>query len=170
MASLGFGLDISHMDEAAVLQALDSYPGVILASHANAAALLRGIDSNRFLSDRVISGLVERDGVVGVMPANWALAPGWKPDHGRSKVTLQNVVAHIDYICQIAGDALHVGLGTDFDGGFGWPAVPEEIDSIADLQKLPPLLSERGYSDGDIAAILGGNWLERLRRILPEAA
>jgi membrane dipeptidase len=42
MGSLGFGLDLTHMDEPAVLQALDIYPGVLLASHSNATTLLKG--------------------------------------------------------------------------------------------------------------------------------
>jgi membrane dipeptidase len=82
-------------------------------------------------------------------------------------VTLQHVVAQIDYVCQMAGDADHVGLGTDFDGGFGVQATPAGIDTVADLQKLAPLLAERGYSQDDIAAILGQNWLNRLRQNLP---
>jgi membrane dipeptidase len=81
---------------------------------------------------------------------------------------LEQIVAQIDYICQVAGDARHVGLGTDFDGGFGLQSVPPGIDSIADLHKLAPLLAERGYTTEDIAAVLGENWLTLLRRILPE--
>jgi membrane dipeptidase len=78
-------------------------------------------------------------------------------------------VAQIDYICQLAGDARHVGLGSDFDGGFGLQSVPVEVDSIADLQKLSPLLAEKGYTDEDIAAILGENWRTRLQCSLPES-
>lgn len=168
MGSLGYALDISHMDEQAVLQALDIFPGIILASHSNAAALLKGLETNRHLSDPVIRGLVERDAVIGVIPYNRFLLPGWTIKDGRDKVSLQMVVAHIDHICQIAGDALHVGIGTDFDGGFGVQSAPQEIDTIADLRKLVPLLVERGYSESDIEAILGQNWIDRLNRILPE--
>jgi membrane dipeptidase len=46
--------------------------------------------------------------------------------------------------------------------------VPDEVDTIADLQKLVPLLSEKGYSKDDIIAIMGGNWLRHLRHLLPE--
>jgi membrane dipeptidase len=80
------------------------------------------------------------------------------------------VADQIDYICQNAGDARHAGIGSDFDGGFGVQSTPPEIDTIADLRKLAPLLAERGYSEGDIAAILGGNWIEMLSKALPEAA
>jgi membrane dipeptidase len=167
MAGLDFTLDLSHMDEAAALQALDAYPGAIIASHSNARALLKGDDSNRHLSDRVILGLLERGGVIGIVLVNSFLQPGWQAGDRREELSLQHIVAQIDYICQLAGDARHVGLGTDFDGGFGWQSVPDGIDTIADLQKLVPLLAEKGYSTQDIAAILGDNWLQLLRRTLP---
>ena len=169
MAGLGFTLDISHMDEQAVLQALEVYPGPIVASHANAKSLLKGTDSNRFLSDRVIQGLLERDGIIGVVPFNSFLRVGWKKGDRREQVSLQHLVAQIDYICQMAGDARHVGLGSDFDGGFGLQSVPAGIDTIADLQKLGPLLEEKGYTSQEIAAILGENWMAHLRRSLPES-
>jgi membrane dipeptidase len=168
MAEIGFVLDVSHMDEPAVLQALEAYPGTIIASHSNAAALLKGADTNRHLSDRVIAGLLERDAVIGTVIYNGFLQPGWRMADGRQQVTLQEVVAQIDYICQRAGDPLHAGIGTDFDGGYGWQSVPGEIDSIADLPKLVPLLAEKGYQKDDIAAIFGRNWLDRLNGILPE--
>jgi membrane dipeptidase len=166
MAGLGFGLDLSHMDEAAVLQALDIFPGSILASHANAWALLRN-DSNRHLSDRVIRGLVEREGVMGIVPFNIFLKNDWRNGDARGDVSLEHVVAQIDHVCQIAGSARHVALGTDFEGGFGLQSVPSEIDTIADLRKLIPLLAEKGYSDDDIRGILSANWLRMLQRILP---
>jgi membrane dipeptidase len=167
MADLGFGLDLTHMDEQAVLQALDFYPGTILASHSNAQALLKDSAGNRHLSDRVIDGILERDGVIGVVPFNQFLTPGWRIGDPRHEVQMERVVAHIDYFCQRAGDARHVGLGTDFDGGFGLQSVPVGIDSIADLLKLAPLLAERGYAPDEIAAILGLNWVDLLKRILP---
>jgi membrane dipeptidase len=167
MSALGFTLDLSHMDEIAALQALDVYSGAIVASHSNARALLKGDDSNRHLNDRVILGLLERDGVIGIVPYNGFLQPGWIQGNSRENLTLQHIVAQIDAICQLAGDARHVGLGTDFDGGFGWQSVPHGIDTIADLQKLAPLLAEKGYTDQEITAILGENWLHLLRRTLP---
>jgi membrane dipeptidase len=167
MAQFGFVLDLSHMDEKAALQALDSYPGAIVASHANALALLKGSDSNRHLTDRVLQGLLDRDGMTGIVAYNGFLQAGWKRGDRRDLVSLQQVVAQIDYVCQMAGDARHVGLGSDFDGGFGWQSVPAEINTIADLQKLAPLLEAMGYTPVDIAAILGENWVARLRAVLP---
>jgi membrane dipeptidase len=168
MAEVGFTLDITHMDAQAALQALDVYPGSIIASHANAMKLVKGVEGNRQLPDEVIRGLIERDGIIGVVPLNFFLDATWRPGDDRQAVTLNHVVDQIDYICQMAGNALHTGLGTDFDGGYGMQVVPAEIDTIADLQKLVPLLSEKGYSTEDIIAILGGNWLRHLRHLLPE--
>jgi membrane dipeptidase len=169
MASLGFSLDLSHMDEQAALQALDFYPHTPIITHANALALLKGSESNRHLSDRVIRGLLERGGIIGVVPFNAFLRAGWKRGDRRGEASLGHVVAQIDYICQMAGDALHVGLGSDFDGGFGLQSVPPEIDTVSDLQKLAPLLAEKGYTPADIASILGENWLAHLRNSLPES-
>jgi membrane dipeptidase len=167
MAEFGFGLDLSHMDERAALQALDTYQGQVLASHCNAQAQLKGIGGNRHLTDRVIRGLVDRDGVIGVLPYNVFLKAGWKRGFSRQEVTLLHLVAHIDHICQISGNAQHVAIGSDFDGGFGLQSVPAEIDTIADLQKLCPLLAERDYSQDEIADILANNWLNCLKNILP---
>lgn len=168
MAGHGFGLDVSHMDEVAALEAVDSYPGVVIASHSNAKALLRGYDGNRHLSDALIQALVERNAVIGVLPFNGFLQADWKQGERRDLVTLQHVAAQIDYICQMAGDSRHVGIGSDFDGGFGLQSVPVEIDTIASLQTLVPLLGERGYSQEDIQGILGGNWITMLNLILPD--
>jgi membrane dipeptidase len=170
MADLGFVLDLSHMDEQAVMQALDTYSGPMIASHANPLALLPGEESNRFLPDQVLEGILARNGVVGIVPYNRFLDSNWRKGMRRQLVSIQQVAAHIDYVCQMAGNAEHVGIGSDFDGGFGWQHVPEEIDTIADLQKLAPLLAEKGYTDDDLTAIFGGNWLNMLQSALPEDA
>jgi membrane dipeptidase len=167
MAEQGLVLDLSHMDEQAALQSLGHYPGKIVATHANAKALLPNLESNRFLSDRLIEGLVERDGVIGVVPYNLFLDENWAKGMRRELVSIKAVADQIDHICQLAGDALHVGFGTDFDGGFGWQSVPHEIDTIADLNKLAPILAEMGYSEADIAAIFGENWQRVLQSALP---
>jgi membrane dipeptidase len=168
MAEFRFTLDLSHMDEKAALQALDAYTGPVIASHANALELLTGSGSNRHLTNREIQGLLERGGTIGIVPSNGFLKPNWQETGGRASVTLDHVTAQIDYICQMAGDAYHVGIGSDFDGGFGLQSVPSDINSVADLRKIIPLLSQRGYTESDISAILGGNWLTHLQNTLPE--
>jgi membrane dipeptidase len=169
MQEFGFILDISHMDEAATLEALDRYEGNLLASHSNAKALLPETRSNRHLSDRVIRGMVEREGVIGVIPFNMFLKTGWKKADGRENISIALLIDQIDYICQIAGDSKHVGIGSDFDGGFGVESVPAEIDTIADLQKVAPLLAARGYTQEDIQAIFSENFIRHLQKSLPNS-
>lgn len=166
MAEHGFVLDVSHMDEPAVLQALDVYPGAIIASHSNARALLPGTESNRHLTDRMVQGLLERQAVIGVVPANGFLKVDWKAQGGRAEVSLDLAVAQIDHLCQMAGNAEHVAIGSDYDGGFGLQSVPAEVDSVADLQMLAPRLQARGYQAEDIERIFHGNWLRVARGCL----
>jgi membrane dipeptidase len=169
MADYNFILDLSHMDEAAAYESLDRYEGPVMATHANCAALMRGSDTNRHLPDDVIRGLIEREGVIGVIPLNTFLKVGWLRKNGsrREEVPLDALIAHIDHICQLAGNSNHAAIGSDFDGGFGLQSIPPELDSIADLPLIAKKLMERGYSDTDAANVLGGNWLRFLRRNLP---
>ncbi len=113
--------------------------------------------------------LCERGGLVANVPFNNFLKTGWVRKNGsrREEVPLDTLAAHIDHVCQLAGDSLHAGIGSDFDGGFGLQSVPPEIDTVADLQKLLPLLRARGYSDSDAANILGLNWTHFLEKNLP---
>jgi len=167
MADLGIPLDVSHMDPHAALQAAEIHPGPVVATHSNPLALLRDNSLNRHLPDDVIRSIIAREGVIGILPFNRFLQAGWAWNmlDGKQRVSLTEVVDHIDYICQMAGSARHAAIGSDFDGGFGVAGVPREVDTIADLQKLEPLLATRGYAPDDIEAIFNGNWI----RILDQA-
>lgn len=167
LSGLGYTLDLAHMTEQSALEALDRYEGQIIASHANARTLIHGAYGERHLTDETIRRLIERDGVMGVLPFNRFLVPEWKNSDPREWVTLDHLIAHIDHVCQLAGDARHVAIGTDFDGGFGWPAVPYEIDTIADLRKIEDRLVQRGYQQDEVQLILNGNWQRVLERGLP---
>lgn len=169
MADYHFILDLSHMDEAAAYESLGRYEGPVMATHANCAALMRGSETNRHLPDDVIRGLIERDGVIGVIPLNTFLKAGWLRKNGsrREEVPLDALIAHIDHICQLAGNSEHAAIGSDFDGGFGLQSIPPELDSIADLPLIAKKLLERGYTETDAANVLGGNWLRFLGRNLP---
>lgn len=168
MADLGFILDISHLDQLGAREAIDLYEGQIIATHSNAATLVRDRDTNRHLTDEVINGIIEREGVIGVVLYNPFLLAGLKKGDARDPVQLEHVITQIDYICQMAGNAQHCGIGSDFDGGFGLQSVPTGINSIADLKKLGGLLAEKGYEDEDISAIFGGNWTRMLKSAFPE--
>ncbi len=162
MARLGMVLDVSHLAEESFWQALDRFPGTIIASHANCRAF---VPTDRQLSDDMIRALAARDAVIGTVLANQFLVDGWTPADG--PVTLDAVVRHIDHIATLTGSARHCALGSDFDGGFGVESTPVELDSVADLGKLAPVLEAHGYAPADIEGILGGNWLNLLRRALP---
>lgn len=167
MADLGLVLDISHMDHESARQSLDTYAGQVIASHANAEALIRNIPINRHLKDETIRQLIERDGVMGIVPLNGFLDWDWQDRGGRAAMHIDLMIAQIDYVCQIAGDTRHVAIGTDFDGGFGVESVPQEFDTIADLTRLVPLLKKKGYNQEDITRIFSGNWLRILKKNLP---
>ncbi|MBN1956297.1 MAG: membrane dipeptidase [Anaerolineae bacterium] len=164
MADVGMVLDVSHLAEEAFWEAVERYQGPVAASHANPRAIVPG---PRQLSDGMIAALAERDGVIGIVPFNRFLSRGWAPTDGKETVTIQHVAAAIDHVCQVVGDAAHVGLGSDFDGGFGAESAPAGIDTVADLPKIAAALGERGYADAQVAAIMGENWLRLLRAALP---
>lgn len=168
MASLGMALDISHMRENAALTALDVYSGPVMASHSNSRRLLNDTGDERHLTDHVIRRLQERCGTIGVVPYNKFLSAEWTPASAPDAVTINQLISQIDYYCQFAGNSTQVGLGTDLDGGFGYPHIPQELDTIKDLQKLKPALLEKGYTQEDVANIFGINWKKHLETVLPK--
>lgn len=158
MQRLGVLLDLTHLSDTAFWEAVEHYDGPVLASHQNAREL---VPAQRQFTDEQLKVVFERDGVVGVAFDCWMLKPGWvvgESDPKAEGVTLETVVRQIEYICDLAGSARHVAIGTDLDGGFGTEQSPADLDTIADLQRFPELLSARGFSGDDIAAILHGNW------------
>ncbi len=161
MAGLGMILDLTHMSEVGTFQALDAYPGAIVATHANARAI---VPRERQLNDRQIRLIGERDGIVGAVLANFFLKADYERGHKES-VPVAQLVAHIDHVCQVIGDARHAGIGSDLDGGFGMRDIPDPMDSIADLPLIAAGLREKGYTDEDTAGIMGGNWVNLLRRV-----
>jgi membrane dipeptidase len=169
MDEVGMALDLSHMTDEGQNQALDTFGGVILSSHSNVRALLRGCPTpERHLSDEIIRRIAERQGVIGVMLYNPFLKAGWKPADGREAVPLGRLLEHIDYICQCTGSDRHVAIGSDFDGGLGLHKIPAGLDSVADLRSIGDGLAAAGYPQASVEAILGGNWLSLLAQVLPE--
>jgi len=163
MAEYNFILDLTHMSDKAIHEALDRYAGPIMASHSNARAL---VPTARQLTDDQIRLIGERGGVIGTVLFNKFLRAGHAMGDPKHRVTLNHVVAHIDYVCQLLGSADHIGIGSDFDGGFGREDIPAEMDNIADMPLIAAKLRERGYAETDIANIMGGNWLDFLHRVL----
>jgi len=167
MERLGIILDLTHFSDQAFWEAVDRTAGPVLASHNNCRAL---VSHQRQFSDEQLRAIFQRGGVIGVAFDTWMLQLGWIKDHSTNeRVTLNDVVDHIDYICQLAGNCRHAAIGSDLDGLFGREKSPRDLDTIADLQKLPGLLADRGYGDPDISAIMHGNWLRLLRQSWSES-
>jgi membrane dipeptidase len=165
MRSLGVVLDVTHLTDEAFWEALELFDGPVWASHSNCRAL---VPDQRQFDDEQIRSLLERKAVIGVACDAWMLYPGWirgKTTPQESGVSLETVVDHIDHYCQLAGNARHVGIGSDLDGGYGREQCPRDLQSIADLQKVADILQRRGYSRDDIQAIMAGNWIRRLREV-----
>lgn len=162
MEQAGIILDVTHLADDSFHEALDLFHGPVLASHANCRALVPG---DRQLTDDMLKLLIQRDAVIGAAFDAWMLEPGWvRGVTTNERVTMEQVVEHIDRVCQLAGNARHAAIGTDLDGGYGIEQCPNDLDTIADLQHIPGLLRARGYGEADIAAIAHGNWLRLLER------
>jgi len=156
MDELGVILDLTHLADESFWEATKLFKGPVWASHNNCRAIT---PADRQFSDDQIRCIIERGGVIGAALDNWMIVPNWNTDAAnRPNVTLAHVVDHMDHICQLAGNAKHVAIGSDLDGGFGREQSPSDLDTIADMQNFAPILRQRGYSEEDIAGIFHGNW------------
>ncbi len=156
-------LDATHLCDDAFWQALDNFNGAVWASHNNCRAL---VNHNRQFSDEMIKALVDRGAVIGAALDAWMMVPNWERGVSTPKgmnCSLEVMIDHVDHICQVAGNALHIGIGSDLDGAFGREQCPYDLETITDLQKVPALLRKRGYTDADIENMMYGNWLRFLR-------
>jgi membrane dipeptidase len=166
MDRLGFILDATHLNDECFWQALDIYKGPVWASHNNCRVF---VNHNRQFSDDQIRELVRRNAVIGIALDAWMMVPGWI--RGTStpqsmQVSLKQAAENIDHICQLAGNADHAAIGSDLDGAFGTEQSPEDIDTIADLQKISGRLSSMGYNPAEIRNVMSGNWIRFLRKNL----
>jgi membrane dipeptidase len=160
---LGMIHDSSHLAEQSFWELLDRTPRAVIASHSNCRAIVG--DGDRHLTDAMIRAIAERGGVIGINFFDKFLLP--LDQHGKRRATLADVTAHIQRICDLTGSARNVAIGTDMDGGLGREQIPVEIQTSADLPRVGEALSAKGFSDVDIAGILGGNWLEYFAKMLP---
>lgn len=164
MDDLEMILDVTHLCDKAFWQALELYGSPIWASHNNCRSI---VPHNRQFSDEMIKALIEKGAVIGGALDAWMLVPNWKRGVSTPEAMdcgLSKLVDHMDHICQIAGNADHIGIGSDLDGAFGQEQAPYDMDSIADLTKLKDLLAARGYKEADITKVLSGNWINFLKK------
>jgi membrane dipeptidase len=162
MERLNIILDATHLCDQSFWEALENFNGHVWASHNNCRAL---VPHNRQFSDEQIKELIERGAVIGGAFDAWMLKENWirgKSQPKEAGVFISTVIDHIDHVCQLAGNSLHSGIGTDLDGAFGTEQCPADLNSIADLQTIPSILKERGYSDEDVENIMWKNWVRFL--------
>lgn len=160
MERVGMILDVTHLSDQCFDEALDIYHGPVLASHHNNRTL---VPNQRQLTDEQTKRLIERKAVIGIALDTWMLYPNWIRGVTKAEVKLETMCDHIDRVCQLAGNAKHVGIGTDLDGGYGREQSPTDLDTIADLQRVPDMLRRRGYKDADIEGVMAGNWVRFFR-------
>ena len=157
-------LDATHLCDMSFWETMKVYGGPVWASHNNCRKF---VDHNRQFSDEQIKELLSRKAVIGVALDAWMMVPNWVRGQSTPEemgVSLTQMVDNIDHICQLAGDAKHVGIGTDLDGAFGKEQSPADLDTIADLQKVPQMLADKGYTREDIASIMHQNFIDFLKR------
>lgn len=162
MERLGIILDATHLCDDSFWEAMNQYHGPVWASHNNCRAL---VNHNRQYTDEQIKELIDRGAVIGGALDAWMMVPGWvrgQSTPAGTNCNLARLIDHMDHICQIAGNALHIGIGSDLDGAFGREQCPYDIATIADLDQIPSLLKQRGYSEQDVVNVMHGNWLRFL--------
>ncbi len=145
--------DASHLAEQSFRQLLEISSGPVIATHSNCRAI---VPTDRQLSDEMILAIAARGGVIGINFFDKFLIP--PEEYGKRRAKLSDVVRHISHICDLLGDARHVALGTDMDGGLGRDEIPQEITTSADLHRVGDALYAAGFNDQDVNGILADNW------------
>ena len=166
MDRLGIILDVTHLCDDSFWEALKHFQGPLWASHSNCRTLA---PHNRQFSDEQIKALIERGAVIGAALDAWMMVPGWikrQTTPETAGLKLERIVDHIDHVCQLAGNALHSGIGSDLDGGFGREQSPSDLDTIADLAQIPNMLQSRGYTPAAVEGIMHENFIRFLKAAL----
>jgi membrane dipeptidase len=173
MNEVGMLIDVSHCGERTTLDAIELSPKSIAITHSNCRALL---DHPRLKTDEAIRKLAAKGGVMGITGVRMFV-------RDREPTTLDHIIDHIDHVVKLVGIE-HVGIGSDSDL-HGYDDMPPDqlqmlrgsfkasygfrdkldIEGFDHPQKTFDLtegLFRRGYSEQNIAAVLGGNF----RRLL----
>ena len=192
MNRLGMLVDVSHVSDKTFYDAIAVSVKPVIVSHSSSRALS---NIPRNVTDDMLRALAKNGGVIGVnfgegfisqkdvaalqsAIANYSEAPPtmagtalddyaakeYRADLAAMKTglaTLPEVADHIDHIVKVAGMD-HVGIGSDFDG---ITSPPQGLEDISKMPALVAVLLKRGYAEGDIKKILGGNYLRVIREV-----
>ena len=156
---LGIVVDVSHLSPAGVEDVLNVARGPVVASHSNARTLR---DHRRNLTDDQARGIAATGGVIGV-----TFVPSFLTDTPET-ASIEHVLDHIEHFVGVVG-VEHVGVGSDFDG-IGDTVPPRGLEDVSRYGNLRAGLLRRGFSEADVAAILGGNWWRVLQQVLTRDA
>lgn len=157
MEGMGMSLDVSHLSDTSLAEAMERFGGRVYASHCGCRSLVPGCQRN--LEDEVIREIAARGGVVGVPLFSAYLVEGFGVDSPREECGLDAVIDHFEHLRDVAGTDEVVALGTDMDGGFGLSATPVGIDGSGDMDRLAERMLERGWDEAGVDRVFGGNWL-----------
>lgn len=151
MNRLGMLIDLSHITAPGFYDVLELSEQPVLFTHGNCRNLW---DHARNLTDEQIKALAAKGGVFGISFVNAFM--------NKETATLGTVADHIDHVCQLLGSADYVAYGSDLDGC----TPPPGLENVTKLPHLTAELLSRGYSESDMAKILGGNYLRVFEQVL----
>ncbi len=160
MDATGLVHDASHLSDRSFADLLELTDRPVIASHSNCRALMGGGsfgENQRHLADEQIRAIVARGGLVGINLYSKFLNPRiLTPEDGRA--SFADVLAHIRHVCDLANDRVHVGLGSDMDGGLSAARLPAGIDGPGDFFRLAEALAADGWSDAEVRGFAFDNW------------
>jgi membrane dipeptidase len=160
MNRLGMLVDISHINETGFWDVMELSKDPVLATHSNCKALC---GHHRNLTDDQIKALAEKGGVMNLSFCAGFIKDGigFGDPEALKKVTIEDWLDHLDHAVGLVGTD-HVGLGSDLDGGCGFPG----LDDVTKFPDLTRGMISRGYADHDIKKILGANNLRVFKKVL----
>ena len=165
MNNVGIMIDISHVSDAAFLQAIDISNTPVIASHSSLRHFTPGWERN--VSDSMLEALANKGGVLQINFGTAFLTDVNDKSNSYDPSTyihagVTDVVDHIDRVVALVG-VEHVGIGSDYDGV--GDTLPNGLKDVSTYPNLIAELQNRGYSTSDIQKILGGNFARVWREV-----